>query len=377
MRLAFSGPARRRAFVLSCLAGSAILAGVAGNGLLSLALYVVSLLIVLGTALVIRHLNQQPEHRSWLVPVSIVLLIAVLIFSRIGRLQILLFGTTVGRFGEWVGLSYLIFRLIHAVIDSGKIGPVPSADFAAYALFPPALVAGPIHRAPQFLAQLDQAPQAPPLIQHVWRIGLGVVKKLFLANALALFSLTPGVAANTLLPCGVLWLSLLAYTFMLYFDFAGYSDIAIGTAGLVGITLPENFANPYAQPSITRFWQSWHISLSTWLRDYLFFPISRALLARTGKQMSAAVMAVSHLTTMALAGLWHGFTTGFLAWGLWHGAGLFIHAQFSGFARQHGIQVAPTLGVALTFLFVMFGWVFFVMPDLQSAFRLLARLFGA
>ncbi|MEP7289263.1 MAG: MBOAT family O-acyltransferase [Chloroflexota bacterium] len=374
-------PLRRWGFIAACLVGSAILVVLVGDSTLSLLLYGASLLIVMGVALVVRHLHTFPDHRRWLAPLTIALLVGVLIFSRFGRLQILLFGTTIGRFGEWVGLSYLIFRLIHIVIDSKKLGDsvLRSGDLAAYALFPPALVAGPIHRANQFLPQLDQPyypTSQPKLLDSLWRIGLGLIKKLVLANALALYVLTPDIAANPALPSGLLWLSLLAYTFMIYFDFAGYSDIAIGAAGLVGITLPENFANPYAQPSITRFWQAWHISLSTWLRDYLFFPISRTLLTKLGRNYNTLIMAVAHLTTMALAGLWHGFTTGFLAWGLWHGVGLFIHAQFSGIAKRRNIVVSPVIGVSATFLFVMIGWVFFAMPSFTSALHFLSRLFG-
>src|SRR5206468_2570184 len=151
--------------------------------------------------------------------------------------------------------------------------------------------------------------------ESLWRIGLGIAKKLVLTFVFGLFALNPRIAANHTATPLILWLSLFGYAFMIYFDFAGYSDIAIGVAGLVGITLPENFANPYMQPSVAHFWRAWHISLSTWLRDYLFFPISRFGLRRLGKRWSILVMAIAHFVTMTAAGLWHGFTTGFLAWG--------------------------------------------------------------
>src|SRR5947209_5723255 len=209
---------------------------------------------------------------------TIVALIGLFIFSRFGRLQILLLGTPVLRRGAWVGLSYLIFRLIHVLLDyrDKRLPAIPAGDLAAYALFPPALVAGPIHRANDFVPQLDLAhhPESSRQVADcLWRIGLGAFKKLVLANGLALFALNASMVYNPLLPRGVLWLAVIAYTFMLYFDFSGYSDIAIGAAGLMGIRLPENFANPYVQPNIARFWQTWHMTLSTWLRDYLFFPL--------------------------------------------------------------------------------------------------------
>ncbi len=169
-------------------------------------------------------------------------------------------------------------------------------------------------------------------------------------------------------------MALITYSFMLYFDFSGYSDIVIGAAGLIGIKLPENFANPYAQPSIARFWQTWHMSLSFWLRDYLFFPISRTLLGRFGRDRITPIMLIAHLTTMTVAGLWHGFGTGFLAWGVWHGLGLFTHAQFDKWLRGRGWTLSPAIGGAMTFTFVMIGWVFFALPDVGSGLRFLMRL---
>ncbi len=434
----------RRAFVLLCVVGGAALGVVAGGTWISLALYGVSLLIVIAVSLVLRDLAGHPEHRRWLVPLSIAALVGILVLSRFGRLQILLFGTPITRFGEWVGISYLIFRLIHVLIDSNKLTKlavndtvkygephpereqsdlgtrrarsgnvlnyfpdrglsaatvversdvaadnaqlgtgtersanvshlfpvgglsepnevtrlgsdnsryrnksVSPGDLCAYALFPPALIAGPIHRATQFLPQLDKPhypASEPKLIDCLWRIGVGAAKKLVLANALSLIALNTSIAANPLLPRWLLWLSLVAYTLMIYFDFAGYSDIAIGAAGLVGIVLPENFANPYAQGSVTRFWQTWHMSLSFWLRDYIFFPLSRFLLARLGRRWATPIMATAHLVTMGIAGLWHGFTTGFLAWGLWHGAGLFANAQWSSFAKRRGLHMPTVVG---------------------------------
>jgi alginate O-acetyltransferase complex protein AlgI len=369
----------RSGFAVLCIVASALLSVQAGGTLLSLGLFGVNLSLVLIVSLVLQDLQSRPHHRRWLVPLTITLLIGVFIFSRFGRLQLLLLGTYVSRQGEWVGLSYLLFRLIHLIVDSTKLTTIRADKLAAYALFPPALIAGPIHRAEQFIPQLDQ-PHYPAtqslLIESLWRLGLGAAKKLILANALGLYALTPAIASNPFLPPGILWLSLLAYTFMLYFDFSGYSDIAIGAAGLLGIRLPENFANPYSQPNITQFWQSWHITLSSWLRYYLFFPISRHLLRFTHRRYMTLVMATAHLTTMAIAGLWHGFGYGFLVWGLWHGTGLFIHAQWSTYSRKHTWPFSRTLGVVTTFIFVMIGWVFFALPDLHLSVRFLVRLVG-
>src|SRR5260221_1576704 len=228
----------RRAFVLLCVVGGAALGVVAGGTWISLALYGVSLLIVIAVSLVLRDLAAHPEHRRWLVPLSIAALVGILVFSRYGRLQIMLFGSPIARFGEWVGISYLIFRLIHVLIDSNKLTKVAAdgtvisgeppgsdnsryrnksvspGDLCAYALFPPALIAGPIHRATQFLPQLDEPhypASEPKLIDCMWRIGLGAAKKLVLANALSLTALNTSIAGNPLLPRWLLWLSLVPF----------------------------------------------------------------------------------------------------------------------------------------------------------------------
>src|SRR5579859_3366275 len=218
--------------------------------------FIVSVLLVVVVALVLRHLFQRPTDRPWLAPLTILALVAVFVLSRFTRFEIFLFGTH----GQWIGFTYLILRLIHTVVESKQVGNVAISDMTAYALFPPAIIAGPIHRAPQFLAQFASFPRRLSQyerIQSLERIGLGVIKKFVFASALSLFALDSSIVYNPSVSRGVLWVALLAYGFMLYFDFAGYSDIAIGVAGLIGIKLPENFANPYAQPDITRFWQSW------------------------------------------------------------------------------------------------------------------------
>jgi alginate O-acetyltransferase complex protein AlgI len=304
-------------------------------------------------------------------------LLGILVVSRLPVFQAVVFPSEQGNAGQWVGLSYLIFRLIHVIVDSDRLGAIPVGTLNAYALFPPALLAGPIHRANQFLPQLAQ-PRWPAsrdrLIDCLWRISIGIIKKLVLANALSLIALNVNIATNPAASRGLLLVSLIAFAFMLYFDFAGYSDIAIGVAGLFGITLPENFANPYAQTSIARFWQTWHMSLSFWLRDYVFFPLSRTLLSRFGRRWTTPIMAIAHLTTMITAGLWHGFTSGFLTWGIWHGLGLFANAQWSMVLKQREWKPAPILGTAVTFAFVLIGWVFFALPTFNDGIYFLMRL---
>jgi len=174
---------------------------------------------------------------------------------------------------------------------------------------------------------------------------------------------------------------LFAYSFYLLADFSGYTSIAIGFGRLAGLNLPENFHHPYLASSISVFWQRWHITLSTWVRDYIFFPLARRLRTRFGNRGRAAVQLICHLATMGAVGLWHGLNPGFLVWGLWHGIGLFVHGQLAPRLprtvsdRVVARQLRLGLSVGATYLFVMLGWVFFA-SDLPTALQIFARLFG-
>jgi D-alanyl-lipoteichoic acid acyltransferase DltB (MBOAT superfamily) len=178
---------------------------------------------------------------------------------------------------------------------------------------------------------------------------------------------------------------LYGYALRLFFDFAGYTDIAIGLGVLFGITLPENFKRPYLKTDITSFWQSWHITLSNWARFYVFSPLSRGLLRRKPRPNPALIVLTAHLATMTTIGLWHGITWNFFIWGVWHGMGLFIHKQWSDRTRKwyRGLKEKPAQRRAwtafawlLTFHFVVLGWVWFALPDVADAVRVFGLLFG-
>ncbi len=280
----------------------------------------------------------------------------------------------------WIGVSYFIFRLIHVTLDArrGRLGDATLSETLIYALHPTTLIAGPIDRIQHSVLEQRCIPEEPSryVADGLWRLFVGLFKKIALANLFYSFAATYDVTRQIDQPVGLAWLWLLAYSFYLYFDFAAYSDIAIGAARLMRLQLPENFANPYWQPSIARFWQAWHITLSTWLRDYIFFPLSRALLKRFGSRFSTPIMLISHGTTMVVCGLWHGLTFGFAAWGLWHGLGLFVYSQVPVLRRRFALPVLPSaLSIALTFFFVTLGWVFFN-RDLGSALTIFGRLLG-
>ncbi len=297
----------------------------------------------------------------------------------------------------WLGYSYVAFRVIHTLRDrmTGILPDLSLRAYLSYILFAPAIVAGPIDRAERFTADYQSLPGLRGFDPvrwglGLWRVGEGLFKKFVVADLLAQgLSLTPVLAGETQ-NAAALWLLLFGYGLRLYFDFGGYTDIAIGLGILFGIRLPENFDRPYTRTNLTSFWQSWHITLSNWARFYIFTPLSRALLRRRKPGASplltpTTIVLTSHLATMIVIGLWHGITWNFFIWGLWHAAGLFAHKQWSDRTRPwyRGLQARPwprrawaAVGWSLTILYVMLGWVWFLMPTPQAALETFAKLFA-
>ncbi len=213
---------------------------------------------------------------------------------------------------------------------------------------------------------------------------MGLFKKFALADTLALVALNP-LNAGQVHGTGWTWLLLYAYAFQIYFDFSGYTDIAIGLGLLLGGRLPENFLAPYAKPNLTQFWNAWHITLTQWFRAYYFNPLVRWLRTRRVRLTPTAMLLLTQVSTMALIGLWHGVAWNFIAWGLWHGLGLFVQNRWTDLTRpwfaarsfspgvQRGLHIAALL---LTFHYVALGWVWFALPDLSAALAVFGKLLG-
>ncbi len=287
---------------------------------------------------------------------------------------------------RWLGFSYLAFRLLHVLRDQ-QIGKLPFynlREFVTYAIFFPAYTAGPIDRSQHFIKELDQPSQSQleDTLIGGQRILWGVFKKFVLADSLALIALNPQNALqvqSTIWAWGLLY----AYALRIYFDFSGYTDIAIGLARLMGIHLPENFERPYLKQNLTTFWNSWHITLAQWFRAYFFNPVTRALRKSPQKLPVWAIILVGQLGTMLLIGLWHGITWNFIAWGAWHGLGLFLHNRWSDWTRPRlaALQEHPGLARGLqlgswfiTFQFVVLGWVWFALPSLSLSMEIFHKL---
>jgi D-alanyl-lipoteichoic acid acyltransferase DltB (MBOAT superfamily) len=257
-------------------------------------------------------------------------------------------------------------------------------EFVTYALFFPALTAGPIDRADRFVKD-TRAPfalSAAEVGAGGARIALGVFKKFVLADTLAIVALN-AVNAGQAQSASWLWVMLYAYALRIYLDFSGYTDLALGLGQWLGVKLPENFDRPYLRPNLTMFWNSWHITLAQWFRAYFFNPLTRALRARP--LPPALIILIGQAGTMLLIGLWHGVTWNFVAWGAWHAVGLFVHNRWADFAKAHAtaLHLGPMLNrashilsVFLTFHFVTLGWVWFALPDVGLASRVMLRLLG-
>ena len=286
---------------------------------------------------------------------------------------------------RWLGFSYIAFRLIHVLRDkqTNRLPELSLPEFATYVVFFPALSAGPIDRVERFIKDLqkDFVLNTDEFTQASQRIVLGLFKKFVIADLLALIALNDSLATQVT-STGWMWIHLYAYAFQIYFDFSGYTDIAIGIGRLVGIKLPENFLSPYTKPNLTQFWNNWHMTLTQWFRSYFFNPFNRWI--RGYKSIPAWVMIlIGQLATMLLIGLWHGVTWSFILWGAWHGLGLFIQNRWSDFTKtriqptsvhiQKALQIS---GVILTFHFVALGWVFFSLSELSFSKVVLMKLLG-
>ena len=267
-----------------------------------------------------------------------------------------------------IGISFYIFQSLSYLVDVYRGDTEPTENlinFAAFIALFPQLIAGPVLRykdlADQFTGRTHSVDK---FAEGATRFMQGFVKKVFIADSLA--PLVDHCFALQNPSGGDAWLGMIAYTAQLYFDFSGYSDMAIGLGLMMGFRFMENFNQPYISQSITEFWRRWHISLSTWLRDYLYIPLG-------GNRNSTFKTYRNLLLTMLLGGLWHGANWTFLLWGAWHGLLLSVE-------RRLGVSGNPAefrwLRWASTFLFVMLGWVTFRASTLSDAFGFYGAMFS-
>ena len=290
---------------------------------------------------------------------------------------------------RWLGFSYVAFRLIHTLRDAvnGRLPSVSLRDYMVYVLFFPAFTAGPIDKLQRFQKDMERPLAAENLPVDLGeggrRLTIGVFKKFVIADSLSLIALNAANAVQVQTG-GWAYVLLVGYSFLIYFDFSGYTDIAIGLGRLMGFELPENFNRPYLKPNLTQFWNNWHMTLTQWFRAYFFNPLTRSLRRKDGLPAWTVIL-VTQLSTMVLIGMWHGVTVNFLLWGIWHGMGMFVHNRWSAWfkGRTAWLDAQPwrrkawdVFGMALTFHFVAIGWLFFALPTPELSWRVFGLLMG-
>jgi len=271
-----------------------------------------------------------------------------------------------------IGISFYTFETITYVVDVYRKVHKPLGNFWSYQLyiiFFPKLIAGPIIRYHDLADQIEDRSKDETIdniLIGFYRFAIGLAKKVLIANQMGLYADTVFALNFAELGTYTAWTGILAYTFQIYFDFSGYSDMAIGIARMVGFKFPENFNNPYVSQSITEFWRRWHISLGAWMRNYLYIPLG-------GNRVKSKSRLYFNLWLVFLAsGLWHGASWSFLLWGAYHGIFLVMERAFL-LKLYEKIGKLPSM--LLTFFFVVIGWVFFRIEKITDAFAFVKKLF--
>lgn len=337
-----------------------------------------SLPVLLGIALLgyllgrdIEKIKMQKKNASIWMLFGIMLLVGLLLYQKALSTDVVdVNKTNLSNFFPVLGLSFVSFQAISYIIDITR-GTIPPETnfwkFLTYILFFPKLASGPIVRYKQFRDQVENwTLNWEQIANGIRRILGGVIKRLLIANQLgivvdAVFNLpTPNIEPL------FAWIALIAYTFQIYYDFSGYTDIAIGLGKIIGVNLPENFNYPYTAMSIGDFWRRWHITLSMWFREYVFYPLER-------RRLRFSNQPINLILVFLLTGLWHGISINFLIWGGIHGVAIALESLGGG---RWVKSIWRPFRHLITILVVMLSWVFFRSSTSDYAFGFIGRLFG-
>jgi alginate O-acetyltransferase complex protein AlgI len=341
--------------------------------------------VTLGTYLLAKQMYRaaSPQAWSWLV-LGVTLNLLTLAYFKYANFGIENFNALLSTFGaapvHWapvllpIGLSFYIFHAISYLVDIYRREAPPATsllDFAAFVALFPHLIAGPVLRYKLLAQQFEHREHSLERFGiGAQRFMLGFVKKVMLADTLAplaqaTFALSTPSASDA-------WLGALAFALQLYFDFSGYTDMAIGLAAMLGFTFPENFNHPFISTSASEFFRRWHMSLSAWFRDYVFFPLER--LARKRRRSSKNATALNLLLMMVLVGLWHGANWTFLLWGLC--LGLLLATELWLRRKRWWRPLPALLKLPVSFAASLLLFVLFASPTVQDAWRMYQGMFG-
>jgi alginate O-acetyltransferase complex protein AlgI len=308
----------------------------------------------------IRQLDKYPKNKKILL-VSLLLNIIILLYFKYANFFVDNINFFLNSALPWkevllpIGISFFTFQKISYLLDVyyDKEKPLKNfSDYLLYILLFPQLIAGPIVRFNDIHEQLISFSgrlEIREKLEGVIRFSLGLGKKVLIANTMG--AIVVGCKGGSFgeMNADIAWLMTFAYSFQLYFDFSGYSDMAIGLGKMVGFRFPENFNFPYLSHSITEFWQRWHITLGSWMRDYLYIPLG-------GNRVSPGRVYLNLMIVFFVSGLWHGAAWGFVIWGLYHGLFLVLERLYLHRILQ---RIPRILTVGYTFLLVSLGWLFF------------------
>jgi len=325
-------------------------------------------------AMWIPRFPHDSREKKWVFGLALLVPVIGLLFYKYRALLLGSVGPLIGGpFGDWLtanaiqpamplAISFFTFEFVHYLTDvyHGHGEPVKNPfKFGIFCIFFPSIVSGPIKRFQPFLAQLENGLQRPPVekaLLGLAQVLMGFFKKLVIAdNATMVIHL---LEKRTDLTFGPVCLLMTLLSIRILFDFSGYSDIAIGLGKMIGLDLPVNFNFPYIARNITDFWRRWHISLSSWIRDYIYIPLG-------GNRYGLVRKFVNLMVTMFVCGLWHGASWHFGLWGLYHGLGLAIHNMWEKSALgRRWVTWKPSqwLDIAATNVFVAYGWLLFFYP---------------
>ncbi len=321
--------------------------------------------------LFIHKFDKQPRKRTYALLGSLIINLGILFVFKYSGFAAGIFGIDIETLPLPIGISFYTFQSISYTIDMymRKIKVQKSfINYAAYVTLFPQIVAGPIVRYEDVQNEINHRKINGVLIGEGVGIFIkGLFKKLFLANSIGMLWADVKAMDYSEISVVTAWLGILAFTFQIYYDFSGYSDMAVGLGKMLGFNFPENFRHPYISRSISEFWRRWHITLGSWFRSYVYIPLggNRKGLAKTVRNL---------LIVWGLTGLWHGASWNFILWGLYFGLIIIIEKLFLGRKLK---KLRPWVGNAYTFILVVFGWVLFDTNTLGDTVSYMGAMFGA
>jgi alginate O-acetyltransferase complex protein AlgI len=269
-----------------------------------------------------------------------------------------------------VGISFVVFQKVTYCLDIAKGIAEPAKKFyqyIEYLLIFPQIIAGPIVKYNTFIPQITQRTITLVGIQNGFgRFSLGLFKKVWIADVVAKYADVAFIGPSNVIPIHYTWVGVICYTLQIYFDFSGYSDMAIGMLKIMGFEIPENFNHPYISRSITEFWKRWHISLTSWMREYLYIPLG-------GNRKGDARTFFNQWIVFLISGFWHGASWNFIFWGIYHGTLLCVEKAI-GLKRMQ--KIPSPIRIGTTMMLVMIGWVFFRSDGFKNSLSYLKQMFN-